>query len=287
MMENFLEAILQKAEEIKNLAGKQVQVLGDKQIGSIANEYSISFGQVCTRAMELGILPLRYLRNAEVITIQDQLRLARSCVTIIGAGGLGGNVILTLARLGIGQIKIVDGDSFDETNLNRQILCISETIGKNKAEVAKEIILKINPAVHVKPYPIHLTPENAHELLKGSDVVVDALDNVEARFIAQEAAQKLRIPFVHGALAGFEGQIMTILPGDTGLSMVYGKQGHNSEQTRGAEAILGVPSVTATMVATLQSMEVLKLLLGKRGIFHKQLVHIDLELGRISSFSLE
>ena len=141
----------------------------------------------------------------------------------MGAGGLGGQVIVLLARLGVGTLVVVDCDLFDETNLNRQALCVEETLGEPKARAAAEAVAAINPGVHVIPHQVRLTADVIDGILAGSDVVVDGLDNVPDRLLMQEAAGRLGIPMVHGALAGFEGRIMTVLPGDAGVKQLYGE----------------------------------------------------------------
>jgi molybdopterin/thiamine biosynthesis adenylyltransferase len=206
---------------------------------------------------------------------------------VVGAGGLGGHVILLLARLGIGRLKVVDSDVFDESNLNRQALSSHAALGDPKAEEAVKVVGSINPGVLVSSYEMRLTVSNAPEILKDADVVVDALDNVSDRFVLEEAAHDLGIPMVHGALAGFEGQLMTIFPGDAGLSYLYGNKGAGRDKTRSPEAVLGVPTPTPCLVATLQAMEVVKIILNRGRIFRNSMVHVDLETGQMNVFTIK
>jgi len=126
----------------------------------------------------MGIYPYRYLRNREIISIDEQLTLAQSKVAVVGAGGLGGQVILLLGRVGIGHLVVVDRDVFDETNLNRQVLSNRSNLGRSKAGEAASALENINPAVEVTALQVTLEESNAADILVGSQVVVDALDSV-------------------------------------------------------------------------------------------------------------
>lgn len=278
--------IQQAARLVKDPAGRQVRVLEDQEAVRLAAASGLSPAAVYETALAREIVPYRYLRNHECISVNDQLRLARSRVAVVGAGGLGGNVILLLARIGVGRIVVVDSDRFDETNLNRQALSSMETLGLPKAEVAARMVEGINPGVEVIAHTARLDPSNGISLLRGTQVVVDALDNVPSRFALQDAARDLNIPLVHGAIAGFEGQAMTIFPEDRGMNLLYGKNPRGEKSGRPTpEAMLGVPAITPALIAALQAMEVLKILLDRGRVLRKTMLHADLETGRIEEFS--
>ena len=268
-------------------AGRRVKILKDEQAMQIARDEAVTIGQVYVHALMLGICPYRYLRNRESISLEEQLLLAQARVAIVGAGGLGGQVILLLARVGVGNLTVIDYDRFDETNLNRQALSNMEMLGKFKSEAAISIIGNINPGINILARPQRVDATNAEEILAGSDLVVDALDNVGDRFVIEKATQDLGIPLVHGALAGFEGQLMTIFPDDPGLQDLYGTGYSEKDKTKSAEAILGVPTLTPAFIATLQAMEVLKIILNRPGIFRNTMLHADLENGTLEKFSFE
>ena len=196
-----------------------------------------------------------------------------STVAIIGAGGLGGMVSLLLARVGVGCLRICDGDAFDESNLNRQFLSSLARLGQNKAEVAAEVIAGINPAVEVAVFPFWANEENLPEILGSAGVVIDCLDNLETRYLVEKAAVGANIPFVHGAVAGMEGFVMTVYPGDPGLIGLYGPLAASKKES--AESILGVPTVTPALAAGLQVNEALFVLLGKPAPARKRLLHLD------------
>jgi molybdopterin/thiamine biosynthesis adenylyltransferase len=281
------ETLRKKARRIKDPAGREIQILEDGEAAELARRYQITIHSVYETAMILGICPHRYLRNRDIVSIEEQLQLARSCVAVIGAGGLGGHVILLLARMGIGQLRVVDYDGFDETNLNRQALSTLHSLGHSKSQTAVEAIGAINPGVEVAPYQTRLSGANVSQILDGADVAVDALDNIPDRLLLENAAKGVGIPLVHGALAGFEGQVMTIFPEDPGLKHLYGDGGNQIDKSKSPESVMGVPTLTPALISTLQAMEVLKIILGRGRIFRNTLLYVDMETGKISEFSFE
>ena len=225
------------------------------------------------------------MRNASALSAADQRKLAQSRVAIIGAGGLGGHVIMTLARMGIGRLTVTDPDRFEESNLNRQVLAAADTLGTNKAEAAKKIISGVNPAVEVQSQPVRLDAANAGHVLEGANAVVDALDNVPDRLVLAYACKNQGIPLVHAAIAGFEGQIMTIYPEDPGLEQIYGDAGSAFEPSAAPEAVLGVPAVTPAVLAALQAMETVKILVDRGRGIRRRMLYADLENRGFQEFS--
>jgi molybdopterin-synthase adenylyltransferase len=272
--------------EMTDPAGRQAQILEDNHALKLADKCRCSIHNIYLEAMNLRIYPYRYLRNREAITLNEQIILAKSKVAIIGAGGLGGHVMLSLARFGIGHLVIIDRDVFDETNLNRQALSSTESIGFSKSETAARIIGYINPGVIVTPFMVNIDASNADEMLDGMNVVVDALDNISDRYVLEESAKRLKIPMVHGAVAGFEGQVMTIFPDDPGLKSLYGSSQADKNKEKSPEAILGVPTIAPSFIATLQAMEVLKIILKRGNLFRNTMAHVDLETGQFDKFEL-
>ena len=270
------QEIVNHSLTLPDQAGRERTVIREQQAMEIASKHNISLHDIFKTALKKQILPYRYIRNLESITIDEQLKLMESRVSIIGAGGLGGQVIILLARLGIGNLVVIDHDVFDETNLNRQALSSIDAIGRSKAETAEEIVGKINPAINVTGLHSKLANSNAADVLTGSDVIVDALDNVSDRFILEEYARQFDIPLVHGAVAGFEGQLMTIFPDDTGMENIYGKNKNSTPPEKSPVSILGVPAVTPAIIASFQAVEVLKIILKKENLLRNMLVYMDL-----------
>lgn len=286
MRPDIRNRICERSRKIIGPAGRTVQVLEDPASLEVARQAGLDLHEIYREALEIGICPCRYIRNGDILSIAEQLRLAESKVAVMGAGGLGGQVILLLARLGVGTLIVVDCDRFDETNLNRQALCMSGTLGEPKAHIAAEAVAAINPGIRVVPHAVKMNAAVIDEILAGSDVAVDGLDNVPDRLLLQDAADRLGIPLVHGALAGFEGRVMTVLPGDAYMKQLYGEAADRADPDS-PEAVLGVPAVTAALIGTLQAMEVLKVLLKRGSLFRNVMAHVDLEHGRLDTFRFE
>ncbi len=213
----------------------------------------------------------RYNRNMTALTKEENDKLHTYRVCIVGCGALGEYVLEMLGRIGIGHLTIVDPDGFDETNLNRQIYSDTWVLGRSKVEVAQERMTVINPLVEVKAISLYLDKQNALGICRGHDLIIDALDNLESRFVLQDIAQALNIPLVHGAIAGWYGQVCSILPGDRSLDLIYGNnRGHGIEKEQGN------PSFTPALVASIQVAEAIKILIGRGEILQKQLLYIDL-----------
>jgi molybdopterin/thiamine biosynthesis adenylyltransferase len=283
MSSDIQDEIRERAKIITDPAGREAEILEDRTAREIAWQSGAALHEIYREALKIGVYPYRYIRNRDILSAAEQLRLAEARVAVVGAGGLGGQVVLLLARLGVGTIVVVDCDLFDETNLNRQALCVEETLGEPKTRAAVEAVAAINPGVRVIPHQVRLTADVIDGILAGSDVVVDGLDNVPDRLLLQEAAGRLGIPMVHGALAGFEGRIMTVLPGDAGVKQLYGEPASGADPDR-PEAVLGVPAVTAALIGTFQAMEVLKILLRRGSLFRNTMAYVDLEQGRLEPF---
>lgn len=214
---------------------------------------------------------LRYQRNMKMLTPEENAALKDFKVCVVGCGGLGGYVIEMLGRLGIGHITAIDGDVFDETNLNRQLLSDSESLGKSKAIAAMERMLKVNPLIKVNPVYARFMEENGLALIEGHDVLVDALDNIESRLLLERLAETAGIPLIHGAIAGWFGQVATIFPGDRILGRLYpGGAKH------GIEKDLGNPSFTPAMVASIQVGETVKVLIKRGDLLRHKLLMINL-----------
>jgi molybdopterin/thiamine biosynthesis adenylyltransferase len=224
--------------------------------------------------MERELVAGRYARNRELIHPTQQAVLRNAHVAIVGLGGLGGAALEILARLGVGTLTLIDGDRFEETNLNRQILCTEETLGKPKAEVAAARVAAVNPNVSIRSVPRYLDPANADKLLAGAHLAMDCLDNLPARFVLQAASRRLKIPMVSAAVAGASGQLTVIPPEGPGLEAIYGPA--KDAPQRGAESFLGVLPYTVIALASLACSEALKILLHTGTGLRRKLLLVDL-----------
>ena len=213
----------------------------------------------------------RYLRNHDAISEEEQQTLGTKRVLVVGCGGLGGMVIECLARIGVGHLRVVDGDVFEESNLNRQLLSSRMNLGRPKTLAAQQRVMAVNSLVEVDAVQENLTAENALELLAECDVAVDCLDNIPSRLVLQQAAKAAGIPMVHGAVAGWLGRICVIQPGEDLLSLLY----PGTEEAQGEELKAGTLSFTAALTASWQAAETVKLLLGKPGL-QGEILEVDL-----------
>jgi adenylyltransferase/sulfurtransferase len=143
-----------------------------------------------------------------------QQRLRDATVAVTGVGGLGCPISIYLAAAGVGRLVLIDRDVFELSNLNRQILGWADDVGKPKAEVARRKLSALNPEIEVEARVLTLTPDNVDAQIKGCDVVVDAMDNWTTRFAINDACVAQRIPYVHAGIYGFNGQAMTVVPGE-------------------------------------------------------------------------
>ena len=272
---------------------KRIDVLAEEQGGArvirlrqaqeLAAAHDCLIREVELAALEAGVVPWRYLRNLGTAGLEGQAKLLRATVAVVGLGGLGGYVTEALARAGVGRLILIDGDVFEEHNFNRQLLSAEAKLGTSKVEAARQRVAEINGAVEVIGHAMMLDRENLPRLLAGADVVVDALDRLPIRLILQDGAQALGIPMVHGSIAGFLGQVMTVFPGDAGLRGLYG-DGELPEQ--GLEAQLGTPAATPMAVAAWEAQEVVKILIGRGEPLRNRLLVLDMEAGAIEILRL-
>jgi molybdopterin/thiamine biosynthesis adenylyltransferase len=253
-------------------------------VHELATAFGCPIRDVQLAALEANVVPWRYVRNLGTVGLDGQIKLLQSTVAVVGLGGLGGYVAEALARMGVGHLILIDGDVFEEHNLNRQILSTEAGLGAHKAEAAQQRVAEINSAVEVIGHTTRLTLENLPRLLKGADLVVDGLDRLPTRLILQEGAQTLGIPMVHGSIAGYLGQVMTIFPGDPGLRSLYGEPGDLPDQ--GLEAQLGTPAATPMAVAAWEAQEAVKTLLGRGEPLRNRLLVMDMESGAIDVLQL-
>lgn len=197
----------------------------------------------------------RYLRNIPALTEEECGLLGQKRVLIVGCGGLGGNLISIFARIGVGNLRIVDGDVFEATNLNRQLFSEIPVLGRNKARVASDRLARINPDIAVDAVEAFLTEENAAALLQGCDIAVDALDNIPSRRLLAAACEKAGIPLVYGAISGWVAQSALSMPGDRLVEILYPEDVVVRDKS--------VLSFTPALCASMQSALCIKYLTGR------------------------
>jgi molybdopterin/thiamine biosynthesis adenylyltransferase len=200
---------------------------------------------------------------------EGQEKLKRARVFIAGAGGLGSPVSIYLAVAGVGTMRIVDHDKVELSNLNRQVLHWDENIGMEKTVSAIAKLKKINPGVKIEAIAETITEANISQLVADFDLIVDAMDNLPTRYLLNKTAIEKGIPFFHGAVYGFEGRAMTILPGETAcLNCIY--RGTTTPKEK-----FPVIGVTPAVIGCIQATEVIKHIVGLGKLLTNTLLAYD------------
>ncbi len=225
-------------------------------------------------------MPTRYIgdgyweiasRQMSIVTRSEQERFKDAKITVIGCGGIGGETIEMLARMGIGELILVDKDAYDLSNLNRQTLATIKDLGLVKSEVAAEKVRLINPYVKTTTFNEHIDQTNIDKVIADSDIVIDALDNVLTRVIVSRKAKEKGIPYIHGAIHGTMGQITVFLPNsDKTYEEMFnlpsvGKELDDETIEALKNVTSGVPPVigpTPNLIGCLEAFEAYKIITG-------------------------
>ena len=229
----------------------------------------------------------RYQRHLLLpeVDVEGQVKLLRSKVLLLGAGGLGSPAALYLAAAGVGTLGIVDMDVVDTSNLQRQILHNLDRVGERKVESAKKAITALNPDVQVVTYDTRLGADNIMEVFSGYDLIVDGTDNFPTRYLVNDASLKLDIPVVHGSIFRFEGQVSVYLPHEGPCYRCQVPEPPPPELAPScAEA--GVLGVLPGIIGSLQAMEAIKVLLGIGEPLAGRLLAYDALEGTFRTFRL-
>ncbi len=275
MLTNLVAAIKEQAEKAALADESPVEVITGQQLERLAAQFGLSLRRVEITALENHIVPVRYLRNMKTFSPSDQAKLLGTGVAVVGLGGLGGTVAEILARMGVGRIVLVDGDSFEEHNLNRQLLSVHSNLGRSKAQAAARRVRQVNCAVEIDIRQLFFNTETAGAVLDQVQVVVDCLDAIDTRFLLEKAARSCGLPLISAAVAGFSGHVTTIFPPDKGLQLIYGPA-DSLAATRGAETSLGCLAPAVSLLACLEASEVCKVLLGREENLRNKLLLVDL-----------
>lgn len=233
-------------------------------------------------------------RQVPLVSKKEQEKFKNAKITVIGCGGIGGEAIEMLARMGVGELVLVDEDSFDLTNMNRQTLATMDDLNEDKSETAAKKVKAINPYVKVTNYSEHVNEENIDEIIADSRIVIDALDNVLTRVIVSRKANENKIPFIHGAIHGTLGQITVFLANTKSYEEMFGLPSLGKDLTEEVMEELenvtsGTPPAigpTPNLIGCLEAMEAYKIItgIGKVTVAPKILTFDLLDL---NSFSID
>jgi len=219
----------------------------------------------------------RYSRQVmlEEIGYEGQLKLRNAKVCVVGIGGLGNPIAMRLVAMGIGYIRIVDRDVIELSNLHRQTMFDESDIGQVKVETAAKKLKKMNPDVEIEALPVSVNDYTAFDVVEGCDVVIDALDSVNARYSLNKACITKNIPFVTGAAVGVSGQAFTILPRQSACyHCLFPALDEDSMPTCSIE---GVHPSILSIIGGIEVAEAVKIITGKKPNLSDRILHVDLE----------
>lgn len=257
--------------------GKNMRFRNDGMTTSLADGDSVYILPAVAGGADLAGEDLqRYSRQIMLeeigFTGMEKIRNAKVCV--IGVGGIGNPIVTQLAAMGVGKLKIVDRDVVEISNLHRQHLYSDNDIGRVKVEVATERLRAMNPAVEIEPAPLSVTKYTAESIVAGFDIVIDALDSIDARYALNDACVKFNIPFIYGGALGMVGSICTILPNKSAcLRCVFPALSEDDMPTCSTE---GVHPSILYLVAGIQVSEAVKIIIGEQPTLENRLLYIDL-----------
>lgn len=216
---------------------------------------------------------------------EGQRKLQEAKVLIVGVGGLGSPIALYLAGAGVGCIGLVDDDVVSISNLQRQVLYSEKELGKPKAVCAAERLSGLNSEIEVRPYPTRLTADNASDLIRAYDIVVDGCDNFATRYLINDICTRQGKPYVYGAICGFEGQVSVFNYGNP-QKRYRDLYPDEAEMRKMPPPPKGVMGITPAVVGSIEATEVLKIICGFGDVLAGELWTIDLRTLQSNKFSL-
>ena len=219
----------------------------------------------------------RYSRQVmlQEIGYQGQLKLKQSRVCVVGVGGLGNPITTRLAAMGVGKIRIVDRDVIELSNLHRQTMFDEDDVGQVKVETAAKKLRKLNNDIIIEELPVSINDYTALDAVDGCDVVIDALDSVNARYSLNKACIEKKIPFVTGAAVGVTGQTFTIIPSESACyHCLFPALDEDSMPTCSIE---GVHPSILSIIGGIEVSEAVKIITGKKPSLQDKVLHVDLE----------
>jgi molybdopterin/thiamine biosynthesis adenylyltransferase len=256
--------------------------VGGEVLEALARSGVRTLREVEIAALRAGVVPKKYLRSFAEFTAEDQVRLLAARVALVGLGGLGGLVLEGLARMGLGRIRVADGDTFEESNLNRQVLATAANLGRGKAETALARAAEANRAVELEAWPQSLDETSVEGFFSDAAVVVDALGGPGFRQDLRRAAARAGLPLVTAAVAGSTGLVAVVRPGGLGPADLLAPGA-----AAPAENVLGTPAPAVFAAAAIQIHCVLDLARGRTPALLGRMLAFDLADARFEILNLE
>ena len=216
----------------------------------------------------------------EEIGEKGQERLKKARIFIAGAGGLGSPISIYLAAAGVGAIRIVDNDTVDISNLNRQVLYGDRDIGRKKTHACREKLTLLNPTIQIETLCETITEKNIYPLVENFDLIIDAMDNFSVRYILNRTAMEKSLPLFHGAVSGFEGRAMTVIPGESACLKCMNRAPVPEEK-------FPVIGVVPAVIGAIQATEVIKYITGAGELLTNRLLVYDGLSMRFTEFKVK
>jgi molybdopterin/thiamine biosynthesis adenylyltransferase len=230
----------------------------------------------------------RYSRQILVPDLggRGQIRLRQGSVLVVGAGGLGSPAAYYLAAAGVGTLGLIDPDQVELSNLQRQILHRTADIGRKKVESAQTKLTELNPDVSVNLHPVRLEAGNAAEILKDYDFILDGSDNFDTKFLVNDTAVALDIPFSHAGIVRLQGQAMTVIPHKSACYRCFFKQPPPPEELLSCQQA-GILGAVAGTIGSIQATEAIKFLVGfEEGLLTDRLLTYDAKAMKFHSIDV-
>lgn len=272
MDRNELARAIEEAGHRRDLPGGPRRVLSMNAVHSLSERYGIRPREVEAAALDVSTVPERYARNLNSIGLEAQKRLLESSVVQVGLGGLGGHLLDMLVRAGVGRITAFDGDTFEASNLNRQLLSSEARLGRSKTEAALEHVLAVNSSTEIDVRKEFVDARALAEALAGRDLLLDALGALGDRKMLVEASTRAGVPLVTTAVAGRTAWVSTVFPGEEGPTELMTEAGSGGD----AQDALGCPAPIVAAAAGIQASEALGLLAGEEPSLRGKMLIIDL-----------
>jgi molybdopterin/thiamine biosynthesis adenylyltransferase len=242
--------------------------IAGRSLEALRRKIGLPLASLEIAALQNRVAPAKYQRNFTTFSFEEQIRLLGSRACLLGLGGLGGLVLEFLARGGVGSIRAADGDVFEESNLNRQILSAPDNLGQSKAGAARARAGLVNPACEVEAWQRFIDQESAVDFVREGGVVIDALGGLAMRLELAEAAASAAIPVVTAGVAGHTGWVAVVAPGSACPAKLFA-----AGKGPGAEAVSGTPGPAVGAAAGIMAGAALDLLRGRRpGLWDRMLV---------------
>lgn len=222
----------------------------------------------------------RYLRQILIFNESGQISLRNAHIFIAGCGGLGSPIAMYLAAAGVGRLTIVDHDMVSLSNLNRQLLHWTNDIGREKTISAEEKLRNINPEIKISCFNIMITHDTLPVLAAGADIIIDAVDSMETRYVLNTYAIKTGTPFIYGSVHGFNGQMMVIIPGKTACLRCL-------MDTPVKFPVVPVLGITPGIIGLMQANEAIKLITGMGVVQINRFVTWNGETGKLDSYAVK